>query len=224
MPPPFLKICGLRRFDDLFRALELGARYTGLIVEVPGSPRSLTLEEAARLASYTPGRIVAVVRDLPEGRLREVIDAVQPAVIQLHGHEPPEVVAALRVAFPQVEVWRVLGVPPQVACRLREVDNLCAEAGLYREAGATAMLLDTRLPVGSGGTGACCDWEVAAELVRRLRGPVILAGGLRPENLAAAAREVAPAGLDVSSGIETEPGVKSRELMERLFREWRGLL
>ncbi len=224
MPPPFLKICGLRRLDDLFRALELGARYAGLIVEVPGSRRSLSLDEAARLASYTPGRIVIVVRDLAEARLREVVETVQPAVVQLHGHEPPEVVTTLRVVFPEVEVWRALGVPPQAADPERELEYLQGEAGLYREAGAAATMLDTRLPAGSGGTGACCDWQVAAKLVRNLRGPVILAGGLRPENVSAAVREVAPAGLDVSSGIETEPGVKSSELMQRLFREWRSIL
>ena len=220
MPRPFLKICGLRRLDDLFRALELGARYAGLIVEAPGSPRSLGLEEAARLAAYTPGKIVAVVRDLPEARLREVLDAVQPAAVQLHGQEPPELVAALRVAFPEVQVWRALGVPRCAEDREREVARLGEEAGAYAQAGAGAVLLDTRLPRGSGGTGVCCDWEVAAELARSLLLPVILAGGLGPGNLAAAARAVAPAGLDVSSGIEEAPGVKSMTALERLFREW----
>lgn len=224
MPRPFLKICGLKRLDDLFHALELGARYVGLIVEVPGSPRALPLDAAARLASYTPGRVVAVVRDLPSERLREVMDALQPAVVQLHGQEPPEVVAALRVAYPEVEVWRALGIPAQVADREREVALLEEQGRWYREAGVTAMLLDTHRATGSGGSGICCDWAVAAELVQALRGPVVLAGGLRPENLAAAVREVGPAGLDVSSGIESAPGVKSQELMERLFREWRALL
>lgn len=223
MPRPFLKICGLRRLGDLFRALELGARYTGVIVEVPGSPRSVPLEEAARLAAYTPSMMVAVVRDLPEARLRRVLDALQPAVVQLHGHEPPELVAALRVAFPEVQVWRVLGVTPRAENRGREVARLREEAEAYGEAGAGAVLLDTHLPAGSGGTGTCCDWEVAAELARSLALPVILAGGLRPSNLAAAAQAVAPAGLDVSSGIEEAPGVKSLPALERLFEEWRKI-
>jgi phosphoribosylanthranilate isomerase len=220
MPRPFLKICGLRRLSDLFRALELGARYAGVIVEVPGSPRSLALEEAARLAAYTPGRIVAVVRDLPEARLREALDALQPAAVQLHGQEPPELVAALRVAFPEVEVWRSLGVPPRAPELEQQAARLYEEAQAYAQAGAGAVLLDTCLPSGSGGTGVCCDWEVAAELVRSLPLPVILAGGLGPGNLAAAAHAVAPAGLDVSSGIEEAPGVKSPEALERLFWEW----
>jgi phosphoribosylanthranilate isomerase len=226
MPRPFLKICGLRRLSDLFRALELGARYCGMIVEAPGSPRSLSLEEAARLAAYIPGKIVAVVRDLPEARLREVLDALQPAAVQLHGHEPPALVAALRVAFPEVEVWRALGVPPRAEERSREVARLGEEAEAYAEAGAGAVLLDTAVAGGSGqaavsgGTGSCCDWEAAAELARSLPLPVILAGGLGPDNLVAAARTVAPAGMDVSSGVEESPGVKSADALERLFREW----
>jgi phosphoribosylanthranilate isomerase len=223
MPRPFLKICGLRRLSDLFRVLDLGAQYAGIITEIPSSPRSLPLAEAARLACYTPGRIVAVVRDLPEARLREAVEAMQPAAAQLHGQEPPELVAALREAFPQVQVWRALGIAPEAQDREAEIERLRGEAEVYRQAGAGAVLLDTRLPAGSGGTGVCCDWTVAAEVARTVPLPAILAGGLGPGNLAAAAREVAPAGLDVSSGIEESPGVKSTELLERLFAEWRRI-
>lgn len=223
MPRPFLKICGLRRLYDLFCALDQGARFVGMIVDVPYSPRSLPLEQAARLASYTPGRVVAVVRDLSEARLREVVEAVEPVAVQLHGQEPPELVAALRVAFPGVAAWRVLGVPPQAADWGAEVELLLGETAEYAAAGASAVVLDTRLPAGSGGTGKCCDWEVAAQVVRGAQIPVILAGGLSPDNLVSAAHAVAPAGLDVSSGIEESPGVKSLGKMGRLFQTWKSL-
>ncbi len=223
MPRPFLKVCGLRRLGDLGYVLDRGARYAGLIVEVPGSPRSLSVTEAAQLASHAPGRIVTVVRDLPEGRLQEVVATVRPAAVQLHGQEPPELVVALRQAFLHVQIWRAIGVPPQAQEPEALAQNLRREVERYAEAGVAAILLDTRLPGGSGGTGICCDWRVAAQVVRSVALPVILAGGLGPANLAAAAREVAPAGLDVSSGLEESPGVKSMELLERLFAAWATL-
>jgi len=223
MPRPFLKICGLRRLADLVYVLDQEVRYVGMITEVPASPRSLSLPAAVRLARHACGRAVAVVRDLPEARLHAIIEALEPTAVQLHGQERPELVAALRKAFPEVEVWRALGVPPEVDDREAEIDRLRDEAELYSQAGAGKLLLDTRLPAGSGGTGTCCDWQVAAELVRSLAVPVILAGGLRPDNLVAAAAAVAPAGLDVSSGVEAAPGVKSLEKLEKLFAQWKTI-
>lgn len=223
MPRPFLKICGLRRLSDLSYVLDQGARYAGLIVEVAGSPRSLSLTEAAQLAASAPGRIVAVVRDPPEARLQKLAEALRPAAVQLHGQEPPELVATLHETCPPMQVWRALGIPAQAPNPEACAEDLCRKAERYAQAGAAAILLDTRLPGGSGGTGVCCDWRVAAQVVRNVVLPVILAGGLGPANLAAAAREVAPAGLDVSSGVEQSPGVKSVELLERLLAEWAAL-
>lgn len=223
MARPFLKICGLRRPGDLVYVLDRGARYAGLIVEVPGSPRSLSLTEAARLASYAAGHLVAVVRDLPESRLHDLVETIQPAAVQLHGQEPPERVAALHEVFPQVQIWRVLGIPSETPDPEATAEQLCRQAEQYGRAGAAAIVLDTRLASGSGGTGVCCDWRVARQVVRKVALPVILAGGLGPTNLAAAAREVAPAGLDVSSSVEKSPGVKSRELLEKLFAQWATL-
>jgi phosphoribosylanthranilate isomerase len=177
---------------------------------------------AQALAAVAEGRLVVVVRDLPAAELEELLAAVSPAVVQLHGEEPPELVRALRAAHPEVEVWKVLAVAPAVEDPAAETERLLALTRPYAAAGVAAFLLDTQGPGGSGGTGQTGDWAVAAELARRLERPLILAGGLTPENLAAAAAQVQPAGLDVSSGVEEAPGCKSPARLAALFRALRA--
>jgi phosphoribosylanthranilate isomerase len=94
---------------------------------------------------------------------------------------------------------------------------LLALAYVYEEAGAAAILLDTQGPSGAGGTGQTGDWRVVTELARSLDMPLILAGGLGPENVEAAATQVQPAGLDISSGVEEAPGKKSADRLRALF-------
>jgi phosphoribosylanthranilate isomerase len=120
-------------------------------------------------------------------------------------------------------VWKALGLAPEAADFRAELARLTAAATEYLAAGAEVVVLDSRTPAGFGGTGRTADWEMAAALVSRLACPVVLAGGLNAENLPAAAQAVRPAGLDVSSGIETAPGRKSAALMEQLFAQWRSL-
>ncbi|HEY3398286.1 MAG TPA: phosphoribosylanthranilate isomerase [Armatimonadota bacterium] len=213
MPTPWLKVCGLRRPEDLLRAQAAGARYLGLIVEIPRSPRCVTLPEATALAALAPGQIVAVVADLPEERLAALVAALHPAALQLHGAETPAEVACLRVCFPGLELWKGVGLPVEAK-----------QARAYAEAGATALLVDTRTAAGLGGSGVACDWAAAAALVAAGPLPVILAGGLNPENLEEAARQVCPAGLDVSSGVEQAPGVKSEERLTALGEAWGRLV
>jgi phosphoribosylanthranilate isomerase len=220
MPAPWLKICGLTRPEDARLALDLGARYLGCVL-VPPSPRAVDVAAAVEIAGLAPGRLVAVVRDLPPETLEEVVTALQPAVLQLHGAETPGEVRRLRGTFPEVEIWKALSLQPVAEGLEAELAPLLAEAAAYAAAGAAALLLDTRTASGSGGTGQTGDWALAAAVVRAAELPVLLAGGLGPENLEAAAAQVQPAGLDVSSGVEARPGTKSSELLEALFAAWR---
>ena len=228
MATPWLKICGLTRAEDARLSLSLGARYLGCVL-VPASPRCVTVPQAQALSAVAEGRLVVVVRDLPAAKLEELLAAVHPAAVQLHGEEPPELVHTLRTAHPEVEVWKVLAVAPAAEHVLlstpdpaAETERLLALARPYEAAGVAAFLVDTQGPGGSGGTGQTGDWAVAAELARRLERPLILAGGLTPENLADAAAQVQPAGLDVSSGVEASPGCKSPARLQALFRALRA--
>jgi phosphoribosylanthranilate isomerase len=222
MPAPWLKVCGLTRPEDARLALDLGARYLGCVL-VPTSPRSASLSQASEISSIAAGRLVMVVRDLPPETLEDLLEALQPAVLQLHGEESPGEVRRLRAAHPEVEIWKALALAPQVTEPEAELARLRTMARAYAAAGAAALLVDTRMAGGSGGSGQTCDWELAATLAREVELPLILAGGLKAENLAAAAAQVQPAGLDVSSGVEEQPGRKSRERLEALFAAWRGL-
>jgi len=135
----------------------------------------------------------------------------------------PERVAALRQAHPEVELWRVLPLAPDCANPGEACIELLAEAREYLAAGAHAIMIDTWTPRGSGGTGETCDWAIASNVVELLEGPVVLAGGITPEIVRHAVRIVQPAGLDISSGVEAAPGIKSPERMRRLFyalRHW----
>ncbi|NLO73920.1 MAG: phosphoribosylanthranilate isomerase [candidate division WS1 bacterium] len=222
MATPWIKICGLTCVPDLHLALDLGARYVGCIW-VPTSPRCVSLPRARELAGAAGDRLVLVVRNLPLPELGDLLAVLRPGVIQLHGEEPPDLARDLRAAHPEVVLWKALGVSPRAGDPTAETARLLALARAYEAAGVHGLLLDTQGSTGSGGTGQTGDWQVAAQLVRSLEVPLILAGGLCPENVENAARQVQPAGLDLSSGVESSPGKKSHERLEALFTAYKRL-
>jgi phosphoribosylanthranilate isomerase len=199
-----VKICGLTRPADARLAVKCGATALGMIFW-PGSPRAVTLEQARTIAEEAPESVLTV--GVFVNPSREELDAVMTDVplgaVQLHGDESP--------AFVRTLPWPVikgLGVPADD--QLPDVDRW--DPGVR-------ILLDALDPVRRGGTGRSVDWTRAATLARRR--PVILAGGLHADNVAAAIGEVAPAGIDVSSGVESAPGIKDGMKLEALFRALR---
>lgn len=199
------KFCGLTRVQDVAAANTLGAAYAGVIFA--GGPRMQTVQSARVLveASAT-ARPVGVFRaDAPE-ELRRVLDVLPFAVVQLHGAVTESDVAAARDAGAK-EIWGVIRVGP---------DGLPSGAESLFQA-ADAVVLDTATANGLGGSGERFDWEaVAGQLgaIRR-RARMVLAGGLRPDNVALAIRALRPDVVDVSSGVESAPGIKDFELMRR---------
>jgi indole-3-glycerol phosphate synthase/phosphoribosylanthranilate isomerase len=202
---PYVKICGLRTEDDVRAALHAGADAFGLIFApsrrqvTPDHARQLVLAAHAipipplRVGEGARGRglAIGVFVNEPVERIAEVAAFVGLDAVQLSGDEPPEVCVAVAEAT-GLQVLRAL--------RLRMADDLPL-LDKYALAGATLML-DTPADDGSyGGTGRPGDWRLAAEAARRW--PIILAGGLTPDNLAEALAVVAPRGVDVSSGVET---------------------
>lgn len=215
-----IKVCGNTSAADLALAAEAGADFAGLILDVPDSPRSLPTERAAELAAEAPLPLVAVVVDAPLEHALRVVEALRPVAVQLHGGESADLVGRLG---PQIdcEVWKVLHVPPA-----REgawnADLLLDGLRLYAEAGCQAVLLDTAAGGKLGGTGLTSDWQRARHVVEAAALPVILAGGLNADNVAAAVTAVRPAGVDAASGLERAPGQKDPRAVKEFVRRARA--
>ncbi|MGD9497105.1 MAG: hypothetical protein AB7Y46_12480 [Armatimonadota bacterium] len=220
---PLLKICGLTRLADVRAAEAAGADFCGLIVEIERSPRALTREQARLLARGVRARPVLVVEEMPPEEIAALVEATGAAAVQLHGGDAGYVAAVAGALGGRAEVWRPVGLPEQAEDRDAAVAAAMAQIEAALAAGASAIVLDTRGPEGEGGTGRTCDWGAAAEIVRRCRSPVILAGGLSPANLAAALHATGAAGLDLSSSLERAPGLKCPLRLRELGRAWRQI-
>lgn len=194
-----IKICGLSTPETLEAALAGGADMIGLNFH-PKSPRFVTLERAGELAAMARGKteIVALIVDWDERRAVELAEALKPDWLQLHGRETPDEVAALR---------RATGLPVMKALGIAEAADLAA-VGAYHSV-ADRILLDAKPPRDAafpGGHGRPFDWSLLAGLDPAQR--FMLSGGLDPANVAQAIGIARPAGVDVSSGVESAPGVK----------------
>ncbi len=211
-PPLRVKICGHTTVEDLRLSAEAGADYLGIIVAVPWSPRSVNPDQAGELFAAAEAPAVLVTVDQPPERLLEWVARWRPAALQLHGHEPPRLVARLASAV-QCEVWKALHRPPADAADAGVVS--LEQIHEYEQAGVSALLIDTAIGRRPGGTGRTSDWSAARELVQAAAVPMLLAGGLTPENVAAAVAAVRPAGVDVGSGVEAAPGRKNPDKLRR---------
>ncbi|MET0250619.1 MAG: phosphoribosylanthranilate isomerase [Novosphingobium sp.] len=199
MPAPAIKICGIDRPAALDAAIKAHADHAGLVF-FPASPRHLALGDAAALGARAEGRIlrVGLFVDADDATLAEAVAAARLDILQLHGGESPQRAAELRARF-ALPVWKALAV--------RSRDDLAAAAA-YGGA-ADLILFDAKAPAGvamPGGLGLAFDWS----LLSGYRGPLPwgLAGGLAPANVGEALRITAAPLVDVSSGVESAPGVK----------------
>ena len=192
-----VKICGLTREADVDAAVAAGADAVGLIAGVTvDTPRDVTLDRAATLAESVPPFVTTVLVTMPAdaAEARERIDAVGPDAVQLHAADP-QLVADL--GDTAVDVLAV-------------VDPTDPDIDAYAEA-ADALLVDSVDAEGGGGTGETHDWERTAAIVDSLSVPVVLAGGLTPENVAEAVATVDPFAVDTASGVESSGGVKDHD-------------
>jgi phosphoribosylanthranilate isomerase len=211
--PPAVKVCGLTRPEDAAVAAEAGASYLGAIL-APGYRRTVTASAAGVIFGGLQARRVGVFVDAEEDVLLAAAAEAGLHVVQLHGDETPAL--ADRVRSAGYEVWK--------AVRVRHADDV--SAAMDRYAGSVdALLLDGYDPAAAGGTGTRFDWAaVAARLHGRPDGlRVVAAGGLRPENVAEAARALRPDAVDVSSGVESAPGIKDPHAVRSFVRAVRAL-
>lgn len=204
-----VKICGLSTPEAMQEALLARADLVGLVF-FPPSPRNVAVEAAGPIADYARGfaAIVALTVDADDALLERIIATVNPDMLQLHGLETPERVAAIRARF---------GKPVMKAIRVATAAD-AAEALRFREV-ADLILFDARPPKDAdrpGGHGRPFDWSALDDV--RGRVPFMLSGGLTPENVADAIRRTGATVVDVSSGVETAPGVKSPDLIRKFIR------
>jgi phosphoribosylanthranilate isomerase len=209
--PLDVKICGLKEPESVAEAIAGGATHLGFIF-FPKSPRHVTPEAARDLTSAARARAVtvAVSVDASDDQLDGIVSVMRPGMLQLHGHETPQRVAEVKARF---------GLPVMKAFSLRTRDDLLATAPY--KAIADRFLFDAKPPEGAqlpGGNGVSFDWS----LLDGLDGGVdyMLSGGINAANVAQAIARTRCSGVDVSSGVESAPGVKD----ERLIREFLALV
>jgi phosphoribosylanthranilate isomerase len=208
---PEIKFCGMTREEDVDAAVALGARYVGVILA--GGPRMVTVSRAHDLMRRVPtgvGRVGVLGRAAHSGGpLANLAREIGLDVLQLHGDPDAKAVASAREGF-RGQVWAALRV---------RGDALPAVAGELFEA-ADAVVLDAYSETSLGGTGLALPWSALAQVVAAVRksGRLVLAGGLRPETVSSAVRALRPEVVDVSSGVESAPGVKDHTKL-RAFRD-----
>lgn len=203
-----VKICGLKTIEAVERAVELGARYVGFIF-FPKSPRNIEPDDAGRLADRIRGRakIVAVTVDADSDLMDEIVSALSPDVLQLHGNESPERVLTIKAVY---------GLPVIKALSIRDADDvkrIDAYTGI-----ADKVLLDAKAPKGSelpGGNGVSFDWRLLDSLDEGV--DYMLSGGLNAENIAEALTVTGAKAVDTSSGVESAPGIKDLDRMTAFF-------
>lgn len=196
---PFVKICGVRRFEDALMAAELGAAAIGFVFW-PGSPRFIDPYRARAIVAALPPFVTAVgvFVDQPDDYIGGVAGLVKLGGIQLHGSEP--VASFVRAPYRVIKSVAVGdGFDPASIALPRHV----------------TVLLDAHDPVRRGGTGRAIDWNAAAGVARTRR--TILSGGLTAANARQAIEAVNPYAIDVSSGVEASPGVKDPAKLRELF-------
>jgi phosphoribosylanthranilate isomerase len=209
-----VKICGLSTPDTLDAALSAGADWVGF-VRFPKSPRHVSLETGRDLSARARGRALRVVLmvDADDAFIQEAVEALDPDLLQLHGHESPERVAAIRARFGR-PVMKAIGI-----AEAADLSGLAAYAGI-----ADHVLLDAKPPrtpdALPGGNGLSFDWRLLVGLDPRLS--FMLSGGLDPGNVSEAIKLTGSKAVDVSSGVEVKPGVKDPGRIEAFVKAARA--
>jgi phosphoribosylanthranilate isomerase len=199
-----IKICGITVLKDALAAINAGADMLGFNF-YPKSPRYLAPQVCREITSvvrkdFPQITLVGVFVNAPVAEIRSILETAQLHLAQLHGDETPEMLAELGpLAFKAIRLPSSVSVPPAfIRDSVKE---------------SVFILVDAAVKGMYGGSGVVADWSAAAQLARRI--PLLLAGGLTPENVSAALEQVHPWGVDVASGVEASPGVKDPAKMRR---------
>ncbi|WP_049889259.1 phosphoribosylanthranilate isomerase [Natronolimnohabitans innermongolicus] len=197
-----VKVCGLTREDDLEAAVDAGADAVGIICDVPvETPREVSIDRARELAASVPPFVTSVLVTMGEDptKVSDLEERVEPDAIQHHGTPAVDEVAELHASI-DAQFLLAVGADDVPELELAAYDEL-----------VDGVLVDTPAADGGGGTGETHDWDRTRDVAAELESPLILAGGLTPENVANAVRTVDPFAVDVASGVEASGGVKDHD-------------
>ena len=201
-----MKICGITREEDLNAAVAAGADAVGFLVGVPTSQRNLTLERAKTLLRQVPVFVDRVVVTAPESikGLAEICETLKPSAIQMHGKKKFNA-SEVRDEIKDTRLIKTVYV----------TQDALNEAGVEELKAFDAVLLDSFIKGQYGGTGRVHDWNLSKQITKAVAPlPLILAGGLKPENVQTAVQTVQPYAVDVASGVELQPGIKDHEKVQ----------
>lgn len=210
-----VKICGQTSVIDCEMSVRLGADFLGVVHNVEWSRRSLDLARARPIFEAFGQRTFLLTFEMDPARLAEAAAGLSPCALQLTGRETPDGAARVR---------ETTGLPVYKSIHLSAVglgadspEDMAAKMRDYAAAGIDGFVLDTATGGMYGGTGVKSDWGVAARIIEEAPAPVLLAGGINPDNVAEAVAVPGIYGIDLASGVESAPGVKSEEKLAALF-------
>ncbi|OVE83220.1 phosphoribosylanthranilate isomerase [Natronolimnobius baerhuensis] len=198
-----VKVCGLTNEADLETTIAAGADAVGFICDVPvETPREVSRQEATALVSSVPPFVTSVLVTMASDaeRVVELVERVGPDAVQLHGGIEPAVLESIVSAL---DADILVALDSDEVTAAEDYDHL-----------VDALLVDTVDESGGGGTGKTHDWERTRDAAESLESPLILAGGLTPDNVADAVRTVEPFAVDVASGVEAEGGRKDADAVQ----------
>jgi len=200
-----VKICGITRIEDALAAAAAGADAIGLVFYAK-SPRAVDIEQARAILAALPPFVttVGLFVDAERSELERILASVPLDLLQFHGDE-------------SVQQCEAFGRPYIKALRVKAGDDIAAQVARYPS--AQGILLDAYVEGVPGGTGEAFDWSLIPQTLSK---PLILAGGLRPDNVAEAVSRVRPYAVDVSGGVEASKGVKDVEKVGAFIRAARG--
>jgi phosphoribosylanthranilate isomerase len=207
-----VKICGHKTIEDAKKSAELGADFIGVIVEVPvDTPRKISKEPAAVIvrAIEPPAKGVMVIMPSSVDEAVNLYETVKAPFIQLHGHESPEFVKELKSRAP-CKIIKAIHVK-------EESVELAKEHAKF----ADMLLLDTPTDK-AGGSAITHDWKISKRIIDDSEIPVLLAGGLNPENVEEAIEIAQPYGVDTASGVEGSDGMKDYDKVENFIKKSKG--
>ena len=205
-----VKICGVTNKEDAHLVVDSGADMLGMIVDVPvETPRKISIDEAEEILKEIGDALDIVVVLCPGsvGEVETVVRRIDPFGVQLHGFESEEFLKSVREALPDVKLIKTVHV----------AENGTIHGVMPEEDYVDFILLDT-FSAQIGGTGKKHSWAKSREIVEHSAIPVILSGGLKPENVEEAIKEVQPYGVDVASGVESSGGRKNKEKVFQFVR------
>lgn len=198
------KVCGLTRPEDAKAAYAAGAVFGGLIF-VEGSPRNVSVAQARAITEAAPLHFVGVFRNESKEMIQSLVETLQLSAVQLHGDETESYIKKLRSLIPGCQIWKAVAISDALPDLNFTADRL---------------LLDSKVGNQSGGTGHAFDWSLLADLPPATRSIIkeklMLAGGINPENIPEAIK-VGCLGVDLNSGVESAPGIKDADKIQRAF-------